>query len=73
MMNCLITCDIDQAQTADAGVCNAAVIVSSPITTSDNCGVASVLNDYNNSTDASDTYPVGTTVITWTVTDITWK
>jgi len=66
----VITCDIAQAQTADAGVCNAAMIVSSPIFSDDNCGVASVLNDFNNSADASDTYPVGTTVLTWTVTDV---
>jgi len=27
------------------------------------------INDYNGTTDASDTYPVGTTTITWTATD----
>ena len=30
--------------------------------------VPSIENDYNNTSDASDTYPVGTTTITWTVT-----
>ncbi len=59
----------DQTQTADPGVCQAAVTVVAPAT-SDNCGVASVSNDYNGTTDASDTYPVGTTTVTWTVTDI---
>lgn len=39
-------------------------------TTGDNCGVATVTNSYNGTADASDTYPVGTTTITWTVTDI---
>ncbi|MDT0554382.1 HYR domain-containing protein [Patiriisocius hiemis] len=29
-------------------------------------GAAEAINDYNNSTDASDTYPVGTTTINWT-------
>ena len=28
------------------------------------------MNDYNNSADASDTYDVGETTVTWTVTDI---
>ena len=64
-----ITCSGAQTQTADAGVCTAAVTVTGP-TTGDNCGVASVTNDYNGTADASDTYPVGTTVVTWTVTDI---
>ena len=64
-----ITCAGDQTQTADAGVPNAAVVVSAPAT-GDNCGVAAVVNDYNNTADASGTYPVGTTPVTWTVTDI---
>ncbi|MBK6362368.1 MAG: HYR domain-containing protein [Saprospiraceae bacterium] len=48
---------------------NTMVIVDMPIT-SDNCGVQSVMNSYNNTNDASDDYPVGTTVITWTATDL---
>ena len=64
-----ITCAAAQTQTADAGVCNAAVTVVGPAT-GDNCGVASVKNSYNNTANASGTYPVGTTVVTWTVTDI---
>jgi hypothetical protein len=63
-----ITCADDQTQTADAGVCEAAVTVIAPAT-ADNCAVASVVNDYNGTADASDTYPVGTTAVTWTVTD----
>ena len=31
---------------------------------------ASLVNDYNGTADASDEYPVGTTVVTWTFTDI---
>ena len=38
--------------------------------TADNCAVASVVNDYNGTSDASDSYDVGTTTVTWTVTDI---
>ena len=64
-----ITCAAAQTQTADAGVCKAAVTVAGPAT-GDNCGVASVKNSYNNTANASGTYPVGTTVVTWTVTDI---
>ncbi|MEX0813146.1 MAG: HYR domain-containing protein, partial [Chitinophagales bacterium] len=63
-----ITCPSDITQTADSGVCAAQVSVPQP-QTGDNCGVASVTNDYNGTSDASDTYPVGTTTVTWTVTD----
>ncbi len=36
---------------------------------SDNCQVASIVNDYNNTDDASDIYPLGNTTVHWTVTD----
>jgi gliding motility-associated-like protein len=64
-----IECPGDIIQTADAGQCLAAVAVDAPIV-DDNCQVASVVNDYNDSADASDVYPVGNTIVTWTVTDI---
>jgi hypothetical protein len=64
-----IICAANQTQTADPGVCNAAVTVVGP-TTGDNCGVQSLINDYNGTTNASGTYPVGTTPVLWTVTDI---
>jgi len=48
----------------DAGVCAATVNIGTPAT-ADNCGVASVVNDH-----PSANYPVGTTIVTWTVTDI---
>jgi gliding motility-associated-like protein len=64
-----IICAANITQTADAGVCDAAVIVPSPAT-GDNCAVATVINNYNGTASANDTYPVGTTTITWTVTDI---
>ncbi|MCH2042482.1 MAG: HYR domain-containing protein, partial [Saccharospirillaceae bacterium] len=63
-----ITCAADQSQTADPGMCNAAVSVVAPVT-ADNCAVASVINDFNGTADASDNYPVGTTTVVWTVTD----
>jgi len=67
--NPMITCPASITQTADFGVCEATVIVDAAIV-SDNCTVSSVINDYNNTDNASDIYPVGTTTIVWTVTDI---
>ncbi|UKN00091.1 HYR domain-containing protein [Paracrocinitomix mangrovi] len=64
-----ITCSGNISVNTDPGLCNATVIVPVPAT-ADNCGVASVLNDYNGTASANDTYPVGTTTITWTVTDV---
>lgn len=53
----------------DAGVCEAAVTVPAP-TFGDNCTGATIENDFNNTADASDVYPVGTTTVTWTATDV---
>jgi gliding motility-associated-like protein len=36
---------------------------------SDNCGSASFINNYNGSTDASDSYPIGSTTVVYTATD----
>jgi len=49
---------------ADNGSCAATNVTLGDATTADNCGVASVTND------APASYPVGTTTVTWTVTDI---
>jgi hypothetical protein len=65
----VITCAANQTQTADAGDCGANVVVVGPVT-SDNCGVASVVNSYNNTANASGHYPVGSTTVLWVVTDI---
>src|SRR5690606_35896895 len=65
-----ITCDANVSVNNDAGNCDAAVVVPPPTATADNCGVASVLNDYNGTASANDTYPVGTTTVTWEVTDL---
>ena len=43
--------------------CNATGIILGTATTSDNCSVASVTNN------APSVYPLGTTIVTWTVTD----
>lgn len=45
------------------GNCSATVVLPAPVT-HDNCGVVSVTNDH-----PSTTFAVGTTVVTWTVTD----
>ncbi|TAF88128.1 MAG: HYR domain-containing protein, partial [Flavobacteriia bacterium] len=65
----VIVCPNDVTQTTDAGVCEAAIVVQ-PMVATDNCAVATIVNDYNNTSNASDFYPEGTTVVNWTVTDI---
>ncbi|APG59408.1 HYR domain-containing protein [Christiangramia salexigens] len=64
-----ITCSGDITTATAAGQSNADVTVPAP-SIGDNCGVDTITNDYNNTSDASDNYPLGTTTITWTVTDI---
>ncbi|MDD4214785.1 MAG: HYR domain-containing protein, partial [Bacteroidales bacterium] len=64
-----IICATDQTQTADPGVCSANVIVTGPAY-SDNCSILSLINDFNGTSDASWNYPVDTTFVTWTVTDV---
>jgi len=54
----------DVTVNADNGACAAGNVSLSTPVTSDNCGVQSVTND------APASFPVGTTVVTWTVTDI---
>ena len=53
----------------DAGACSAAAanVTLGSATTADNCSVASTTNDAPNS------FPVGTTTVTWTVTDASGK
>ncbi|MHC4219802.1 MAG: right-handed parallel beta-helix repeat-containing protein [Planctomycetota bacterium] len=54
---------------ADAGGCDADVTVPA-LVASDACsGIDTIINDWNGTSDASDTYPSGTTTVTWTVTD----
>ncbi len=58
-----ITCPADVSASADAGACVATGVTLGTPTTGDNCGVAAVTND------APASFPVGTTTVTWTVTD----
>jgi len=53
------------------GLCEAAVTVPAP-TITDNCEASqpgTLVNDYNGTDDASDVYPVGTTIVEFTYTD----
>ncbi|MDB5251460.1 MAG: hypothetical protein JWP27_629, partial [Flaviaesturariibacter sp.] len=59
-----ITCAPNVSNANDAGACGATISLATPAT-ADNCGVQSVTNDH-----ASPFYPVGSTTVTWTVTDI---
>src|SRR6185436_19010852 len=65
----VITCPVNIAVNNDLGVCEATITVPA-ITATDNCAIATVVNNYNGTANASDVYPVGTTSVTWTVTDI---
>ena len=69
-----ITCPANITVETNAEACTpnentAFVTVPTPIT-ADNCGVASVINSYNNTNNASDEYPIGTTPVNWVVTDV---
>lgn len=59
----LITCPPDQTVTADAGACVASGVLLGDPVVSDNCGVANVTHD------APPQFPLGRTVVTWTVSD----
>jgi gliding motility-associated-like protein len=63
-----IACANDTTVNNDAGLCNATINLGIPVA-SDDCGITSLLNDFNGTSDASDTYPIGATTVTWTATD----
>jgi hypothetical protein len=54
---------------ADAPGCDAYVIAPAPAVTDDCSGIASIVNDYTGTSDASGVYPVGTTSVLWIATD----
>ena len=54
---------------ATSGACGADITVPAPIV-SDNCEIRKVVNSWNNTNDASGFYPVGTTIVWWTVVDM---
>ncbi len=63
----IVSCPFNMVQGVDAPGCDAAITV--PVLIAEDCGTVTVINDYTNTADASGTYPIGTTVVTWTVTD----
>ncbi len=63
----IVLCSGTISAVADPATCNATVSV--PAVSADDCGTVTIINDYNNSANASDTYPIGTTTVVWTVTD----
>jgi gliding motility-associated-like protein len=65
----VIACQELVSVSTDLGSCDASVLVPIPSTT-DNCGIATVLNSFNGTADASGTYPQGSTIVVWTITDI---
>lgn len=65
----VISASADINQTADAGRCGATILITNAIAT-DNCGVGATTGTRSDGLALSDPYPVGTTTITWTVTDI---
>ncbi|MCB9338778.1 MAG: HYR domain-containing protein [Lewinellaceae bacterium] len=52
----------------DPGVCGADLDINNPMA-DDNCGIVSIINNYNYTSNASGFYPVGTTIVGFTVTD----
>jgi len=59
----IVTAPADVIVNADLGVCYASGVVTGNPTITDNCNIQFVLND------GLGLYPVGTTVVTWTVID----
>jgi hypothetical protein len=53
----------------DAGKCDAAVTVPGPTISNPCLELYTITNDFNNSANASGTYPIGTTTVNWTITD----
>jgi large repetitive protein len=58
-----ITAPANVSTTTDANSCTASGVTLGTPTTADNCGVKSVTND------APSNFPIGSTMVTWTVTD----
>ena len=65
---CILECPADQNVDNDPGQCGAFVDIPSPTIGAD---CENVINDYNGTADASDFYPVGTTIVTYSGADST--
>lgn len=66
----VISCPANIIQMVGSEITQLELIIPKPVVMSGSCSIISVTNDYNDTEDASDVYPLGTTVITWTATDI---
>ncbi len=64
-----ISCPGNINQVVDPGSCTAGITMPAPVT-GDNCGILSIVNDFNGTNDASGDYPGGITTVVWTVTDV---
>ncbi len=64
----VITCLEDVSINVADASCAVSIDIASP-TAMDNCGGYSLSNDFNNTANASGTYPLGNTIVTWTATD----
>jgi hypothetical protein len=65
----VITAAANITKTADAGQCGALVTIVAA-TATDNCGVGATIGTRSDALALTAAYPVGTTTITWNVTDI---
>ena len=63
-----ITCPANKTANSEPGTC-AAHVSPGTATASDNCGSPTVTGSRSDGRPLTDTYPVGTTTITWTATD----
>jgi hypothetical protein len=62
-------CPADVTQASDAGQCSAVVTIPKPVV-NDPCNEGyTIVNSFNNTDNASGTYPVGVTTVNWTITD----
>lgn len=65
-----ITCPADIVVSNTLNQCYANVSVPSLVASSACGSIASITNDFNGTSNASGQYPIGTTIVRWTVTDV---
>lgn len=63
-----ITCPSVTSTSNDSGLCEALVTIPLP-TATDNCTIDSLINSFNGSDNATDSYPVGNTTVLYTAID----
>ncbi|MBK9329267.1 MAG: HYR domain-containing protein [Sphingobacteriales bacterium] len=65
----ITTCPLDKFTATTTGTCLGNVSIGA-LSATDNCSLQSIINSFNNTSDASGLYTKGLTVVTWTVTDV---